>query len=47
MQTVVADIKHRGGNDWALTFFVSGQLHYADGGLAKTVQVARLFLSVL
>ena len=45
VQTVVADPSHRGDGEWVLTLHVSTPLHYADGGLHRSVEVLQPIFS--
>ena len=42
IQTVIADMANRCDGEWGLVFHLSELLQYAEGGLAKCIQVPTL-----
>ena len=44
VQTVVADLKGRGGKEWRLTYFVSPIVPLCDGGLVEVAGLIHKFL---
>ena len=47
VHTVMADPSHRGDGEWVLTLHMSTPLHYADGGLHRSVEVLQSIFSAV
>ena len=47
VQSVIADLKGRGGKEWVVTLFVSDVIPLSEGGLIKTIKLSHRFMAML